>query len=168
MTTEAAPEATTAYRRFWIVLAGIVLLDQATKWIIVSHSGFPRGFYPPSGGVEVIPGFFNLVYAINHGAAWGMLQGYAWLLVCLAILVLALIGFYRRELELHRPFRQILFGLISGGIVGNTIDRLFRGHVVDFLDFHLPFYRWPTFNVADSAIVVGTIWFILLQFRKSP
>lgn len=154
--------------RFWMVLVSIFLADQLTKWVVVSFSGFPLGLYPPFGGKEIIPGFFNLVYAVNYGAAWGMLEGHGWLLVGLALVVLALMAAFRRELGLRQEVNQLCFGLISGGILGNTVDRIFRGHVVDFLDFHLPWYRWPTFNIADSAIVVGTLWYIYLQFRQSP
>jgi len=151
---------------FWCLALPVLLLDQGTKWLIVDVSGFPLGIYPPRGGLEIIPGFFNLVYAVNYGAAWGMLQGFTFLLVGLAVLVLVLLAVFHRSLELHRPPHQFCFGLITGGILGNTIDRVFRGHVVDFLDFHLSFYRWPTFNVADSAIVVGTLCYIFLQFRQ--
>ncbi|HKJ91267.1 MAG TPA: signal peptidase II [Oceanipulchritudo sp.] len=151
--------------RFWLILLAILISDQVTKWIIVEFSGFVLGLYPPFGGLEIVPGFFNLVYAVNYGAAWGMLEGFSWLLITLAVVVLVLIAAFRNELGFQDPVNQICFGLISGGIVGNTIDRIFRGHVVDFLDFHLPWYRWPTFNIADSAIVIGTLWYIYLQFR---
>ncbi|NDV62814.1 signal peptidase II [Puniceicoccales bacterium CK1056] len=162
----ASPKSASGYCRFWIILSLILFMDQLSKWIIVDYSGLTMGLYPPFGGVEIIPGFFNIVYSINYGAAWGMLEGFAWLLILLAILVLVLIALFRDHLELAMRAQQWCFGLISGGIIGNTIDRLFRGHVVDFLDFHLPFYRWPTFNVADSAIVIGTFWYIYLQFRS--
>jgi signal peptidase II len=157
--------APSSHCRFWLTITVILVSDQLSKWVIVDLSGFKRGLYPPFGGVELIPGFFNLVYAVNYGAAWGMLEGYSWLLVALAVLVLVLIGVFRKDLALHERPQQWCFGLIAGGILGNTIDRIFRGHVVDFLDFHLPMYRWPTFNIADSAIVVGTLWYIYLQFR---
>ena len=150
---------------FWLTALAILITDQLSKWVVVAISGFPLGLYPPFGGREVIGGFFNLVYAINHGAAWGMLEGYSWLLIALAIVVLALIAIFRKDLGIDSVPNQLCFGLISGGIAGNTIDRMFRGHVVDFLDVRLPGYQWPTFNVADSAIVVGTIWYIYLQFR---
>ncbi|MEX0323009.1 MAG: signal peptidase II [Puniceicoccaceae bacterium] len=154
------------YIRFWSLFAVILILDQLSKWVIVDFSGFTLGLYPPFGGKVLIPGFLNLAYAINHGAAWGMLEGFSWLLVTLAIVVLVLIAVFRKDLALVQPINQICFGLICGGIVGNTIDRLFRGHVVDFIDVRLPGYQWPTFNVADSAIVVGTIFYIFLQFRS--
>ena len=154
-----------SYRLFWVILTVILVLDQLTKTLIVEFSGFTLGLYPPFGGVEIVPGFFSLVYAVNYGAAWGMLQGFSWLLVSLAIVVLALIAVFRDQIDLHLRPHQWCFGLISGGIIGNTLDRLLRGHVVDFLDFHLPGYRWPTFNIADSAIGVGTFLLLYLQFR---
>ncbi len=154
-----------SYAWIWSILSVILILDQLTKWIIVRHSGFQLGLYPPFDGKVIIPDWFNIVYAINHGAAWGMLEGYGWVLVLFAVLVLLLIYRFRAELELTRLSSQWCFGLISGGILGNTIDRLFRGHVVDFLDVRLPGYQWPTFNIADSAIVVGIFLYIYLQFR---
>lgn len=148
---------------FWSTAVVTLGLDQLTKVIIVQWSGFRMGMYPPMDGAVVIPGFFNLVYAINYGAAWGILQGYAWVLVALAVVVLALIYFFRKALFMEHPCNRWIFGLLTGGIIGNTTDRIFRGHVVDFLDFTLPYYRWPTFNIADSAIVIGTLWYLLLQ-----
>lgn len=155
-----------SYCTFWFLAVSVLLLDQVTKLLIVEVSGFTLGLYPPFGGVEIVPGFFNLVYAVNYGAAWGMMQGFAWLLIALAVIVLALIAAFRKQIDLHYRPHQWCFGLITGGIVGNTIDRLFRGHVVDFLDFHLPGYQWPTFNVADSTIVIGTFCYLILQFRQ--
>jgi signal peptidase II len=162
------PSIAQSYRRFWIILLVILGSDQLSKWVIVEYSGFTRGLYPPFGGIELVPGFFNLVYAVNYGAAWGILEGFSWLLVGMAVLVLTLVAVFHRHLELHLAQQQWCFGLLTGGILGNTIDRLLRGHVVDFLDFHLRAYRWPTFNVADSAIVVGTFWYLFLQYRPNP
>ena len=154
-----------SYKLIGLLSVSVLLLDQLTKLIVVHLSGFDLGLYPPFGGKVIIPGFFNLVYAINHGAAWGMLEGFSWLLILFALVVLVLIVVFRKELALRELSSQLCFGLITGGIVGNTIDRIFRGHVVDFLDFRLPGYQWPTFNIADSAIVVGTLIYIYLQFR---
>jgi signal peptidase II len=154
-------------RIFWPIAVLVFVADQLSKWIIVHSSGFSLGVYPPHGGMEIIPGFFNLVYAVNYGAAWGMLEGFSIVLILLAVLVLGLLALFRNQLELHLPLHQLCFGLITGGILGNTLDRLFRGHVVDFLDVLLPFYRWPTFNIADSAIVVGTGLYLLLSFRQA-
>ena len=160
---------TGSWRDYKLLLAislVILLLDQSSKVIIVHFSGFELGLYPPFGGKVIIPGVFNLAYAVNYGAAWGLLHGLSWLLVAFAFVVLFLMILFRRELALHQRLNQWCFGLISGGIIGNTIDRLLRGHVVDFLDVRLPGYQWPTFNIADSAIVVGTLIYIILQFRS--
>ncbi len=153
------------YKLLWAVACVVFCLDQLTKAIIVHLSGFKLGLYPPFGGKVIIPDFFNIAYAVNYGAAWGLLHGFSWLLVVFACVVLVLMTTFRRELAMKEKSSQWCFGLIGGGIVGNTLDRLLRGHVVDFLDIRLPGYQWPTFNIADSAIVVGTLLYIILQFR---
>ena len=71
---------------------------------------------------------------------------------------------YRRCLALKQPFMQVSFGLLCGGIVGNLIDRIFHGHVIDFLDVHLPFYRWPAFNIADMGITLGLFLYLVTSF----
>lgn len=168
MTPKAEPAGSVnsfaAYRCMGLLAAGVFVLDQLSKLWVVGNEALPKGLYPPMGGIEIIPGFFNLVYTVNYGAAWGMFQGMGWLLVVLAVGVVAAIYLFRNQLKLRLPFMQFCFGLITGGILGNTVDRLFRGHVVDFLDVHLGFYRWPTFNLADSALVVGTFCFVFAQY----
>ncbi len=151
------------YRLFLWVAAGGFVLDQLTKLWVVHFSGMPLGAYPPFGGFEIIPGFFNLVYAVNPGAAWGIGAGFGWAFVLLAVLALAAIFRFRKQLELERVPYQWAFGLMGGGIIGNALDRITRGHVVDFLDFDLQFYRWPTFNIADTAIVIGAAWLIIFS-----
>lgn len=155
------------YRLLLILSAVVFVLDQLTKLWVVHGSGLRLGVYPPFGGIEVIPGVFSIVYAINEGAAWGLLSGYSWIFLIIATVALAAMFRYRRQLELERIPYQWAFGLMVGGIIGNALDRLLRGHVVDFLDVDLQFYRWPTFNVADSAIVVGTAWLIIFSQMES-
>ncbi|MFA5257338.1 MAG: signal peptidase II [Opitutales bacterium] len=152
------------YRILFYVLILVVAADQASKHWVASVSGLEPGAYPPYGGIEVIPGFFSLVYSTNTGAAWGMLTGFGALLALLGVAAIAAVFFMRRHLELNRLPMQLVFGLICGGIIGNLIDRIRIGHVIDFLDFQLGFYRWPTFNVADSAMVVGVGTYVLLSF----
>lgn len=168
-----------AYRLFWSVAVGILVLDQATKaWVAAA---IPFGTYDAGRGpggaspVVVIPDFFQLVHIGNEGAAWGILSGYRFLLVLVAVVALAAIYFYRGSLELKRTPMQACFGLIVGGILGNLLDRLLYGHVVDFLDVRLPAipflgfdsYRWPAFNVADSGISCGVVAYIVLSFFDS-
>ena len=168
MRPDALVAGLSRYRRLLILSGVTLLLDQLTKYWIHEHSGFPLGAYPPEGGIEVIPGFFSLVFNINTGAAWGLFSNYGGVLALLAVAVLVSIVAFRRSLELHRPFLQISFGLIVGGIIGNLIDRLRFRYVIDFLDVHLGFYRWPTFNIADSGIVIGVGLYLYWSFVLEP
>lgn len=159
-----------AYRPLILLAVGAFALDQASKIWISKFSGLDLGNYPPFGGIEVVSGVFNIVYSVNPGAAWGMFADHGWLLLIVAIFALAAIYYFRNQLELKRLPYQVAFGLIIGGIAGNALDRLLYGHVIDFLDVDLQFYRWPTFNIADSCIVTGAIWMaIYSQFiDRSP
>jgi signal peptidase II len=156
-----------------LVLTAVVVfaLDQATKaWIF---ENLDLGSYAPPAAITVIEGFFYIVHIGNEGAAWGMLSGYSELLTLFALIALVAIYFLRHALELYRVPMQWAFGMLVGGILGNTIDRLIHGHVIDFLDFHFPFTipyvmptgRYPSFNIADCGIVVGTLLYLVLSFR---
>ncbi len=151
------------YRWLLGLASGVLALDQITKlWIAAS---LPFNTYGPPGHIEIVPGFFNLVHVGNTGAAWSVLSGRSTLLALLALVALAAIFLFRRHLGLERRAVQIVFGLLCGGIVGNFVDRIAYGHVVDFLDFHFGTYIYPTFNVADSGIVCGVALYALLNFR---
>lgn len=157
------------HRLLWALLLGVLVADQVTKIWVVHFSDMPLHAVPPQGGIEVIPGVFNLIYAVNYGAAWGLLHGFGWLFLIVAVGAIYGIYRFRQALELQRRPYQWAFGLIIGGIIGNAIDRLVYGHVVDFLDVDLQFYRWPTFNIADSAIVLGVGWMLIFsQFLDKP
>ncbi len=154
-----------AYRRLWLLAFVVLALDQLTKyWISVR---LPFGSYGLSGQT-VIPGFFNLVHVGNTGAAWSMFAGRSLFLAILAGATLVAIHFWRRQLGLRDHTAQLTFGLLCGGIVGNLVDRLAYGHVVDFIDLHFGSFTYPTFNVADSAICVGVFWYILWSLRQPP
>ncbi len=93
----------------------------------------------------------------------------------MAFIVLAFIYFARRQFELEKPCMQIAFGALIGGILGNLIDRFRLGYVIDFIDIHLPLRipiilpdgRWPAFNIADSAIVIGLFYYLILSLIES-
>jgi signal peptidase II len=134
----------------------VLALDQATKALIATR--FPLHEIKP-----VISGFFNLVHVRNRGMAFGILNrpgadwGFILLLgATLGAVVFLLFWFYRLKSE----ERGIVFplSLILGGATGNLADRVRLGEVIDFLDFHIGPYHWPAFNLADSAITVGTLW----------
>lgn len=179
MTSPATSKARSGlriYRLFWIVAGLVLVLDQASK-LLLSRL-LPYGTYGPYPGpagsepIVVVPDFLQLVHIGNTGAAWGLLSGHQWILIGVGVVALLVLYLWRRGLEMWRPRFQLVFGLITGGIVGNLLDRLFRGHVVDFVDVHLPglpflgipAYRWPAFNVADAAIFSGVFLYLFLSF----
>lgn len=158
------------YRLLLIPAAIIFVLDQITKTWIFNNLALDS-YYPPEA-ITVIEGFFYIVHIGNEGAAWGMLSGQGTLLAAIALIALYGIYRFRHSLELHRRPMQLAFGLLVGGIIGNLIDRLVHGHVIDFLDFHFPVSipwvmptgRYPSFNIADCGIVIGTLIYLYLSF----
>jgi signal peptidase II len=153
-----------AYRRFWLLAGGILVLDQWTKHAI--NARLALGSYGPGANIPVFPGFFNLVHVGNTGAAWSMFTGASTLLALLAAGTLLAVFLWRRPLGLRHPPAQAAFGLLCGGIVGNLTDRLQHGHVIDFIDLHFGSYIYPTFNVADSGIFLGVVTYILWSLRQ--
>lgn len=153
-------------RRYrWLLSLAVVvfLADQVTKsWVFAN---IPFNTFGPPGHVEVIPGFFNLVHVGNTGAAWSLFSGNSVALAVLAGATLIAIFVFRRQLALEHSGVQTCFGLLCGGILGNLVDRILHGHVVDFLDFRFGSYIYPTFNIADSGIVVGVLLYLIVSFR---
>ncbi len=140
-------------------LAAVVTgADQLTKFLIT-------GWLATGEVYPVIPGFFHLVNWYNTGAAWGMFQNSNLVLAIISALALMAIVVFRRSLQLERPGHAPTVGLIAGGILGNLLDRLRVGHVIDFLDFQIAGHHWPAFNVADSAICVGVGLYVVLSWR---
>jgi signal peptidase II len=150
------------------VIAGlVVLLDQVTKMLILRS-------LPLHDSFTVIPGFFNITHVHNPGGAFGLLADQSPLirkilfLAVSALASLVVLYFYLRTPSGYR-WLSAGFALIFGGAVGNLIDRLRFGIVVDFLSFYIGPYHWPAFNVADSAITVGVVIFGLhILFNKLP
>lgn len=151
------------YHVLLLCLLTVVGLDQLTKLLVIEH--IPYGTYHHPAPIPLIDGFLYLVHIGNKGAAWGMFQGFGMVLAGFALITIATIFLFRRMLSLHVTSMQVVFGLLIGGILGNLYDRITIGHVVDFIDVQLPFYRWPAFNIADSAICVGVVCYIFLSFR---
>ena len=140
---------------FYTLALGVLIVDQATKAIA-------RGMLTEGHSVTVIPGFFDLQLSYNSGAAFGTLPNWAPLFILVALIAIYAIVKLNQASNGSRPL-QIGFGLLMGGALGNLLDRLiFSGRgVTDFLSFHIAIggktYTWPTFNVADIAIVAGAI-----------
>lgn len=150
------------YKRLLLLAAAVCFLDQATKLWVAAVLPYETFFLPDA--IEVFPGIFNIVHVGNTGAAWSLFSGYSWALAIVGFAALAVVFAFRRALELEKPRMQWAFGFIVGGVVGNLIDRVRLGYVVDFLDFHYEDYYFPSFNVADSGITVGVSLYILFSF----
>jgi signal peptidase II len=145
------------------IAAAIFGLDRFTKWLIESRVGFFDTY-------KIIPGFFDIVRSTNRGVAFGLFNdsNFEWrttllILGSLAACIVVSVMLWRAE----RLDRAALWGLalILGGAAGNVFDRILWGRVTDFLLLYFGSYQWPTFNIADSAIVIGSGLLILDQFR---
>lgn len=153
-----------AYRRLLVIGLAVLIGDQITKSIVAARLPFPT--YGEPAAIRVIPDFFYIVHVGNTGAAWSMFSGQGVLLALLAAATLVAIFLWRRALGLRDRMAQISFGLLTGGIAGNLVDRLVHGHVVDFIDLHFGSYVYPTFNIADSGICAGVILYLWHSFRE--
>ncbi len=151
----------------WLVLATFVLaIDQGSKWLIQHDI--------PLGASIALTGWFNLVHIENPGAAFSFLAGQTgwqrWLFTALGLaasaLIVGLLTTRRR-----RPLFALGLALILGGALGNVVDRVFWGHVTDFLDVYVTLggqpWHWPAFNLADAAITTGAISLLLDEWRQS-
>jgi signal peptidase II len=139
------------YRIIGSLFVFLLALDQGSKAVI-------ERFFFLHESKEVIPGFFNLTYVQNRGAAFGMFGTLPWaatIFVIIALIVIVIILFYMRQIAGRVVWTPVYFALILTGAVGNLIDRFRLGSVVDFLDFYYRDWHWPAFNVADSCITIG-------------
>ena len=144
------------YILFILPALGVIIIDQISKVIVL-------GTIDRYESIKVIEGFFNLVHVRNRGMVFGLMNrpeigpGYYFLVFITIVAVLVIFFWFFR---LKREDGGLLIGLslVLGGAVGNLIDRLRLREVIDFLDFHVGPYHWPSFNIADSAITVGALW----------
>jgi signal peptidase II len=152
---------------FYLIALAVILLDQASKLVIIRTLRLGQG-------IPVFPGFFDIVFVLNPGAAFGFLATLSdqvrnpfFILISVAAVILIL-AYHTRYPHPH-PLVSVGLGLILGGAIGNLVDRLRYGMVVDFLDIHVFQYHWPAFNIADSAISIGVSLMILdmlLDWRR--
>lgn len=143
----------------WYGIAGVVIvLDQASKWLVLA-------MILPGEVIELTP-FWNWVLTFNAGAAFSFLADQAgWQRWFFTLLALAVSGWLAREIQRHAtlPRLALAMALVMGGALGNVIDRLRFGAVVDFVQWHVAGYFWPAFNVADAAITVGAVLLVIGQ-----
>jgi signal peptidase II len=143
------------------IAGATALADHVTKILIV------RDLKPLHHPVTVIPGFFDLTYRENTGSAFGMLTGFGGMLTLIGVGALCFVAWLLHKNPGARRRSVVALGLILGGAVGNVVDRILRGYVVDFIDWYAGARHWPAFNVADSALVIGVVM-ILIWPEKSP
>ena len=145
----------------WLLLSAVVIgLDQWSKhWVLTT--------LPEYTEVPVIDGFWNWYRAYNTGAAFSFLSDaggwQTWFFTALAVAVCALLAYWLSRTARGDWRAALPYSLIVGGALGNVIDRLIHGHVVDFIQWHWRNHYWPSFNVADSAIVCGAIGIVLFS-----
>ena len=138
----------------------ILILDQITKILIRSqlaiHQSIPE------------QGFFRLTHVRNTGSAFSLIKDQNILLTTIGVIVLIILIYFLKEFDTDRPFVITAISLQIGGALGNLLDRIFLGSVVDFFDIGVSgVYRWPTFNIADSSIVIG-ITLLIFSFFITP
>lgn len=138
-----------------IIILSIIFLiiDQITKILVVNS-------LVPGENIEIIKNIFSIIYTNNTGAAFSILLGKRIFLIVVAILIIGILLYYIKKNKVDGKLNIIAFSLIIGGSLGNLIDRIVRGYVVDFISIKLGSYNFPIFNVADTLIVVGV--FLLL------
>lgn len=146
----------------WITLL-VVLLDQASKQLV-------EYMLEEGRVIELVP-FVNITLAYNKGAAFSFLasaEGWQrWFFTLIAVVVSVFIIGWLRRLRRNEALIAVALVMILGGAVGNVIDRILFGHVIDFVDFYVGTWHWPAFNVADSAICIGAVLMILDMIRHS-
>lgn len=160
----AASRSLAARLLVFALLAGLVVIaDQWTKHLVMKSMTL-------DSSIGLVPGFINIVHARNTGAAFGILSetgaGFrsSFLLLVSVAALLAILGivFFTKNMD---SYMIIGFSLFFGGALGNLLDRIRLGEVVDFIDVYFRSYHWPAFNVADSALCVGVAFFLILSLR---
>lgn len=144
---------------YFTIAALVVILDQASKRIIWE-------IYRYSGGTDLIDGFLRITLSKNNGAVMGILGGSRIILLSVTIISIGALIYFAYRMRYAPVFKRICIGLILGGAFGNLIDRIATGEVIDFIDMGIGAYRWPTYNVADTAVSIGAV-FLIVGFIKA-
>ena len=145
-------------KKLFIVLFSaffVVFLDQLTKLII-------KNSLKINESIPIIKNIFHITYVTNTGSVFGILKGWQLPLIFFSIIVIGFIFYYLDKIKEKERALQAFIGFILGATIGNLIDRLLFGHVIDFLDFRI----WPVFNIADSFLTVSVIFLIVYFWKK--
>lgn len=147
------------FKKLMIYTILFVCLDQFSKLAI-------SFFMNINESITIIPNFFKLTYVENTGAAFSIFTGFRFIFIIISIVALNLIyKFYIKDKELKK-YETVIYSMLIGGIIGNMIDRIIYGHVIDFLSFKFINYEFAIFNIADSLIVVSVIILLIDSIRR--
>ena len=132
-----------------------LLLDQLTKFAVRQNVGI-------NNSIPAVKNIFHITYITNTGSAFGLFKDLNLLFVFVSIAIMIFIVYYLKNAKSENKIEHVFFGLLFGGIIGNLIDRLIYGHVIDFIDFRI----WPVFNLADSFITISVIGLVSYSWKK--
>lgn len=149
--------------KIFLIMIALISIDQLSKFLV--------RIFLPLGESIVLTSFFSLTHITNTGIAFGMFQQISFsntlfMIINILILIFMFIWYIKRRNILKKSI-HIVFILIFSGAIGNIIDRILRGEVTDFFDFHIMNYHWPSFNIADTCISIGIILFLIISIRDS-
>jgi signal peptidase II len=133
----------------------IVFLDQLTKFLIKQN-------FQLNQSIPIIKSILHLTYITNTGSAFGLFKSFNVFFILFSIIVIILIFYYLNKVKENEKALQFAVGFLLGGTIGNLIDRVSYGFVIDFIDFRI----WPVFNIADSAVSISVILLIVLLWKK--
>ncbi len=134
----------------------VVFLDQLTKILIKKN-------FQLNSSIPIIKNVLHLTYVTNTGSAFGLFKGLNLFFIFFSVIVVAVIFYYlKKKIRENERLLQLAIGLLLGGTLGNFIDRLAYGHVIDFIDFRI----WPVFNIADSAVTISVVLLVMLLWKK--
>lgn len=128
----------------------LIVIDQVVKILVISKLALQQS-------ITIINNFFNITYVRNTGAAWSILSGNVLLLIMISVLALVAIYYYLIKDKYLNKIDIVSYSMLIGGIIGNLIDRIVHGYVIDYLDFKIFNYNFPIFNIADTLIVISII-----------
>ena len=153
-------------QKYYAISLFVLLLDHLTKWAVRANMDL-------HSAIELVPNYLNLSYVRNSGVAFGLLADIEsvwkpYILAAIAVVAVIVILVYSSRIPLTRTLLQVALAIILGGILGNFLDRIVHGFVVDFIEFHIyDSFHWPNFNVADSAITIGITLLLLDTIKNS-
>ena len=146
-------------KKLTIISIVTILLDQIIKYLIITNLKFTES-------INIIRNFFRITYLQNEGAAWSILSGNRIPLIIITLLALMFIFVLIKKKEKILKIEYVFYGTLIGGIIGNLIDRIRYGFVIDYLDFNFGEYNYPVFNFADMCIVISTIVLIIISIKE--